>query len=103
MVEAIDRVHHIKETIGTLREELRGRTIDNLVADRLDWAGYRYLLQVISDIPNEWKLAHGRKSIGGRSKTSAMPFGMAITTWTSNDFGRSISTTSIRSKPLSIA
>ena len=63
MVGAIDRARHVKQTIVILREELRGRTIDNLVADRLDWAGYRYLLQTISEaarhIPPDWQLAHG--------------------------------------------
>ena len=83
MVEAIDRARHVKETIVILREELRGRTIDNLVADRLDWAGYRYLLQTISEaarhIPPDGQLAHGPELTGGRSETSATPFGTAIT------------------------
>ena len=107
MVEAIDRARHVKETIVILREELRGRTIDDLVADRLGWAGYRYLLQTSARRPGISHLIGSLftdpTSTGGRSGTSVTLFGMAITASTPSDFGQSTRTTSIRSKPPSTA
>ena len=63
MVTPIERAYHIKDTILTLRHELAGRTLRDLIADTLDWSGYRYLLLVISEaarnLPDDWQTSFG--------------------------------------------
>ena len=61
-VSALERARHVKETI-TIRTELRNRSLDSLITQPLDWAGFRYLLLVISEaarhIPQDWKAQFG--------------------------------------------
>lgn len=60
---AFDRARHIKEAITQIRREFAARDLDSLLAYPVHWAGYKYLLLVISEasrgLPLEWKALHG--------------------------------------------
>lgn len=62
-VTAVDRLWHIKEAIGDVRELLRGRTIEGVSGDRVARAALERFLEVLSEasrhVPAEWKNAVG--------------------------------------------
>lgn len=73
MSRPIDRARHIKEAIQTIRSGVGERTLSETMGSKLEWAGFKYLLQTISEaarhIPPEWRAEYApeiewRKVIG---------------------------------------
>src|SRR3569623_2098011 len=62
-VSALDRAKHIKEAVEVLKRDVGRHTLATLTAAPLEFAGFKYLLQVISeasrDLPAEWKREFG--------------------------------------------
>ena len=62
-VPATDRLRHMKDSIGDIRLLLDGKTIDQVIGDRMSRAALERFLEVLSEasrhVPEEWKVAFG--------------------------------------------
>jgi uncharacterized protein with HEPN domain len=63
VVSVADRLSHMKDSIVHIRELLDGRSVEQVVGDRVSRAALERFLEVLSEasryVPDEWKAAFG--------------------------------------------
>ena len=57
------RVRHVKQSIVSIRNLLRGRSFEDARSDEVAWAAFERFLEILSEasrhIPDDWKTIYG--------------------------------------------